>query len=83
MKKRIAIVGAGTAGLQLGLFLRQHDVDVTLYTDRRPDEYGQARLLNTVAHHAVTVEREKALDINTWPSEQYGYFGHYYNAHCA
>lgn len=78
MKKRIAIIGAGTAGLQLGLFLRQHDVDVTLYTDRKPDEYSQVRLLNTVAHHAVTVEREKALDVNAWPSEQCGYFGHFY-----
>ena len=37
------------------------------------------RLLNTVAHHAVTVERESALSVNHWPGETYGYFGrHYY-----
>nr|ABB03727.1 StyA [Pseudomonas putida] len=78
MKKRIGIVGAGTAGLHLGLFLRQHDVDVTVYTDRKPDEYSGQRLLNTVAHNAVTVQREVALDVNEWPSEEFGYFGHYY-----
>lgn len=78
MKKRIAIVGAGTAGLHLGLFLRQHDIDVTVYTDRKADEYGDLRLLNTVAHHAVTVQREVALNVDEWPSETYGYFGHYY-----
>lgn len=78
MKKRIGIVGAGAAGLHLGLYLRQHDIDVTVYTDRKPDEYSDLRLLNTVAHHAVTVQREEALGVNEWPSDQYGYFGHYY-----
>ncbi|SDS22083.1 styrene monooxygenase subunit StyA [Pseudomonas oryzae] len=78
MKKRIGIVGAGAAGLHLGLYLRQHDIDVTVYTDRKPDDYSDLRLLNTVAHHAVTVQREEALGVNEWPSDQYGYFGHYY-----
>lgn len=50
MKKRIGIVGAGTAGLHLGLFLRQHDVDVTVYTDRKPDEYSGLRLLLSLIH---------------------------------
>lgn len=78
MKKRIGIVGAGTAGLQLGLYLLQNDVEVTVFTDRKPEEYAGMRLLNTVAHHAVTVQREEALGVNEWPSEEYGYFGHYY-----
>ena len=76
MRKRIGIVGAGTAGLHLGLFLRQHDVDVTIFTDRKPAEYRGMRLLNTVAHHALTVARETALGVNHWPNE--GYNGHYY-----
>lgn len=78
MSKRIGIIGAGTAGLHLGLFLRQHDIDVTIFTDRRPEEYAGMRLLNTVAHHSVTVKRETALGVNHWPVEQYGYFGHHY-----
>ena len=78
MHKKIGIVGAGTAGLHLALLLRQHDIEVTLFTDRRPSEYAGMRLLNTVAHHAVTLERETALGINHWPEAEYGYFGHYY-----
>lgn len=76
MRKKIGIVGAGTAGLHLGLYLLQHDVEVTIYTDRKPDEYRGMRLLNTVAHHAVTVERENALGVNHWPDD--GYNGHHY-----
>lgn len=78
MTKHIGIVGAGTAGLHLGIYLRKHDIKVTIFTDRAPDEYPGMRLLNTVAHHSVTVEREDRLGINHWPSDQYGYFGHYY-----
>lgn len=78
MSKNIGIIGAGTAGLHLGLYLRQQGVDVTIYTDRKPDEYRGMRLLNTVAHHAVTLERETALGVNHWPGQKFGYHGHYY-----
>ena len=76
MRKKIGVVGAGTAGLHLGLYLLQHDVDVTIFTDRKPEEYRGMRLLNTVAHHAVTVARETALGVNHWPDD--GYHGHHY-----
>ncbi|MES1939310.1 hypothetical protein T5B8_03671 [Salinisphaera sp. T5B8] len=76
MTKRIAIIGAGTAGLHLGLLLRQHDIPVTIITDRKPADMASGRLLNTVAHHHVTLAREKALGIDHWPAEEYGYFGH-------
>lgn len=78
MGKKIGIIGAGTAGLHLGLYLRQHDVDVTIFTDRKPEEYRGMRLLNTVAHHAVTIKRENALGVNHWPDDEFGYFGHHY-----
>lgn len=76
--KKIGIIGAGTAGLHLGLFLRQHDVDVTIFTDKAPDTYAGMRLLNTVAHHSLTIDREDKLGVNHWPSDQFGYSGHYY-----
>jgi 2-polyprenyl-6-methoxyphenol hydroxylase-like FAD-dependent oxidoreductase len=79
MTKRIGIIGAGTAGLHLGLYLLSEGVEVTIYTDRRPEEHRTMRLLNTVAHHHVTVEREDALRCNHWPSDQFGYKGHYYS----
>ncbi|WP_159942081.1 styrene monooxygenase subunit StyA [Nocardiopsis sp. FR6] len=78
MRKRIGIVGAGTAGLHLGLRLLQHGVEVALFTDRSPDEQRRSRVLNTVAHHAVTVERERALGVDHWPVEEFGYPGHEY-----
>lgn len=78
MRKSIGIIGAGTAGLHLGLLLRQHDIDVTIFTDRAPDQYAGMRLLNTVAHHAVTLARETQLGANHWPADEFGYFGHHY-----
>lgn len=78
MSKQIGIIGAGTAGLHLGLYLRQHDVEATIITDRAPEAYAGARLPNTVAHHAVTIERERALGVDHWPGDEYGYFGHHY-----
>ncbi len=76
MSKRVGVIGAGTAGLHLGLYLRQHGIDVTMVTDRAPADYRHMRLLNTVAHHAVTIEREEKLGGNHWPDD--GYFGHHY-----
>lgn len=76
MTKRIAIVGAGTAGLHLGLQLQQQGMQSTIFTDKRPEDYSTVRLLNTVAHHAVTIAREDALGVNHWPEA--GYYGHYY-----
>ena len=54
MTKRIAIVGAGTAGLHLGLYLQQQGGQSTIFTDKKIEDYPSVRLLNTVAHHAVT-----------------------------
>lgn len=77
--KRIAIVGAGAAGLHLGLYLRARGIAATLYSDRRPEEYPGLKLLNTVAHHSVTVARETELGVNHWPVEQHGYYCHYHH----
>ena len=78
MSKRIAIVGAGTAGLHLGLYLRARGIDATLHTDRCPEDYAHLPLMNTVAHHSITVARETELGVNHWPTEQYGYYCHYH-----
>lgn len=72
----IAIVGAGVSGLHLGLFLQQHDVPVTIYTDRSADQVASGRLLNTVAHHYHTLERERELGVHHWDAREYGYFCH-------
>lgn len=74
----IGIVGAGVAGLHLGLLLRQHDVPVTIYTDRTAEQTAGGRLLNTVAHHAPTLERERQLGVDFWPAQEYGYSCHHH-----
>ena len=79
MTKRIGILGAGTAGLHLGLLLRQQGVDATIITDRKGEDYRASRLQNTVAHHSITIAREEKLGVNHWPVDEYGYFCHYHN----
>ena len=74
----IAIVGAGVSGLHLGLFLQQHDVPATIYTDKTADQVAAGRLLNTVAHHHHTLERERALGVHHWDADEYGYVCHQY-----
>ena len=37
MATSIGIVGSGVSGLHLGLYLCEHDVPVTMYTDKEPD----------------------------------------------
>ena len=47
-KKKIAIVGAGQAGLQLGMsLLGQDDCEVTLYSDRNPEKIAAGSLMAT------------------------------------
>jgi hypothetical protein len=81
MRRRIGIVGAGIAGLHLALYLQKHGVDATLITDRAPDDYRGIRLLNTVAHHHVTIAREDYLGVNHWndPKHHYYYHDHFFN----
>lgn len=74
----IGVIGAGVAGLHLGLYLRRHDIPVTVYSDRSIEEMGRGRMANTVAHHHTTVAREQALDIDHWPIDEYGYFCHHH-----
>jgi 2-polyprenyl-6-methoxyphenol hydroxylase-like FAD-dependent oxidoreductase len=62
----IGIVGAGIGGLHLGLYLRQHGVAVTLYTDRSADAVRAGPLLGTPSLGGDTQARERALDVAHW-----------------
>jgi 2-polyprenyl-6-methoxyphenol hydroxylase-like FAD-dependent oxidoreductase len=80
MSSRIGIVGAGTAGLHLALYLQRHGIQATVITDRRAEEYEASRLLNTVAHHAETIARERALGLTMWDhlDATYGCHHHFF-----
>ncbi len=81
MARNIGIVGAGIAGLHLALYLQKHGVDATIITDRPPEDYRDIRLINTVAHHHVTIARENYLGVNHWtdPKQHYYYHDHVFN----
>lgn len=74
----IGIVGAGISGLHLGLQLVQAGVPVTIYSPQSGDELAKGRIQNSVAHHAVTIDRERRLGVDHWPVEQYGYDSHHH-----
>jgi 2-polyprenyl-6-methoxyphenol hydroxylase-like FAD-dependent oxidoreductase len=74
----IGIVGSGVAGLHLGLFLQQHDVPVTIYTETTADQVASSRLPNTVGHHHATLDRERALGVHFWDAAEYGYDCHHH-----
>jgi hypothetical protein len=67
----IGIVGSGIAGLQLGLFLQQHGVPVTLYSDRTPEQLRGGRLPNTVGRAEHTQARERELGVHQWESPDF------------
>lgn len=74
----IGIVGAGVAGLHLGMLLRRQGVPVTLYSERAPQQLSSGRLPNAVAHHHVTISRERALGVEHWDAGEFGYGVHHH-----
>ncbi|MFC4466816.1 styrene monooxygenase/indole monooxygenase family protein [Streptomyces xiangluensis] len=77
----IGIVGAGVAGMHLGVLLRRGDIDVTVYADRSADELARSRLLNAVMHHQGTLDREKRLGVGHWDGDRLGWRHRYQNVH--
>src|SRR5215213_4171550 len=66
---KIAILGAGQAGLQLALGLQQHGYSVTLLTDRTPDQIRSGSVMSTQCMFHDALESERALGLNLWEEE--------------
>lgn len=66
---KILIVGAGQAGLQLALGLQSDGHDVTVMTDRTPDEIRGGRVLSTQCMFSTALGHERELGINLWEGE--------------
>ena len=71
----IGIIGAGVAGLQLGLLLQQCGITTTIYAERSAADQLGAQLPSLVARHDHTRERERALGVNFWDSAPSGAVG--------
>jgi len=64
----IGIIGAGVAGLHLGLWLRAYGVDTTIYTEKTADQLEASRLANIVIRFGPMRQRERLLGVDYWDS---------------
>ncbi|MEU4210564.1 styrene monooxygenase/indole monooxygenase family protein [Streptomyces sp. NPDC026206] len=67
--RRIAIVGAGQAGLQLALGLRAAGYEVTVVSARTPEEIRGGRVLSTQLMYGPALALERELGLNLWDEE--------------
>lgn len=64
--RRILIVGAGQAGLQLALGLLAEDYDVTLVDPREPDQIRAGRVMSTQCLFGPALRRERRHGLAFW-----------------
>jgi 2-polyprenyl-6-methoxyphenol hydroxylase-like FAD-dependent oxidoreductase len=67
--RKIAIVGAGQAGLQLGFGLLQHGFEVDLFSDRAPGDILNGPVLATAFLFDRALSYERELGLNFWDDE--------------
>ncbi|MBF9066802.1 styrene monooxygenase/indole monooxygenase family protein [Streptacidiphilus fuscans] len=66
---RILVVGAGQAGLQLALGAQSEGHDVTVMTDRTPDEVRGGRVMSTQCMFRTSLAIERELGVNLWEAD--------------
>lgn len=64
--RKVLVVGAGQAGLQLGLSLLAHDYDVTVMSARTPDEIRNGQVMSTQAMFHTALQHERDQGLNLW-----------------
>ncbi|MFV0127818.1 styrene monooxygenase/indole monooxygenase family protein [Streptomyces sp. HMX112] len=67
--RKILIVGAGQSGLQLALGLQSQGYEVTLMSNRTPDEIRSGRVMSTQCMFHTALQHERELGINFWESQ--------------
>lgn len=67
--KRVAIIGAGQSGCQLGLGLLKAGLEVTLYSDRSAQEILDGRVMSSQCMFDSALEIERDLGLNYWEQE--------------
>jgi Styrene monooxygenase A putative substrate binding domain len=64
--RSIAIVGGGHAGLQLGIGLCQRGYDVTIVTDRTPDDVRTGKIMSSQGMQRTALQYERDLGLAFW-----------------
>ncbi|MEC4018703.1 styrene monooxygenase/indole monooxygenase family protein [Streptomyces sp. H27-D2] len=67
--RKILIVGAGQAGLQLALGLQSQGYEVTLMSNRTADEIRAGRVMSTQCMFDTALQHERDEQINFWESQ--------------
>jgi 2-polyprenyl-6-methoxyphenol hydroxylase-like FAD-dependent oxidoreductase len=67
--RKILIVGAGQAGLQLGLSLQSHHYDITIMSARTPEEIRSGRVMSTQCMFGPALQHERDYDLNLWEQQ--------------
>ena len=65
-KKRIAIIGAGESGLLLGLGLRNAGYDVTIVSNRSPEQIHLGKVTSSQVMFETALQAERDLGLNFW-----------------
>jgi hypothetical protein len=63
---RFAIVGAGQSGLQLSIALLKDGHEVTIYSDRTPEQIASGRVPSSMWMGSRALDHERALGICLW-----------------
>ncbi|MEV0971173.1 styrene monooxygenase/indole monooxygenase family protein [Microtetraspora glauca] len=64
--RRILIVGAGQSGLHLALGLLRHGYDVTVVSNRTPEDIAGGRVMSSQAMFGTALAHERALGLDLW-----------------
>jgi hypothetical protein len=67
--RKILIVGAGQAGLQLALGLQSQGYDVTVMSNRTADEVRGGRVMSTQCMFTTALRHERDLGLNFWEDQ--------------
>lgn len=62
----VGIIGAGHSGLQLGFSLLRDGDQVTLYSDKRPEDFALTRLPSSNSVFSRGLDRERELGLSFW-----------------
>ncbi|MGZ8783214.1 MAG: styrene monooxygenase/indole monooxygenase family protein, partial [Gaiellaceae bacterium] len=66
---KVLIVGAGQSGLQLGVGLLQQGFDVSMISNRTPEEIHDGRVMSSQCMFANSLDTERRLGLDFWEEE--------------